>query len=260
MPPFFDLTLCFSGTGSVFQERALFFKNELCFSRTGSVFQERALFSRNELCFPGTSSAFQERVLFSRNGFRFPGTGSVFQERVPFSRNGLCFPGTGSVFQERVPFSRNGLCFPGTSSAFQERVPFSGNGFRFTGTAVHQALSPTYLTNSRIRVTGTHPETTALFKGGVVGCVLVNYAALQLRTCPSPSQKMTSSVSLQSIMLTPPSMKAIKSSFPTELGFSRVGGGERVGHFGAPKRVRPPRIDGDENVARRAKLIKFFLQ
>ena len=41
---------------------------------------------------------------------------------------------------------------------------------------------------------------------------------------------------------------------------SRVGGGERMGHFGGPEWAKPPRVDGDENVASPAKLIKFSPQ
>ena len=36
-----------------------------------------------------------------------------------------------------------------------------------------------------------------------------------------------------------------------------VGGGERMGHFDGPEWVRLPRVDGGENVANRAKLIKY---
>jgi len=35
-----------------------------------------------------------------------------------------------------------------------------------------------------------------------------------------------------------------------------AGGGETMGHFGGPRRARPPRLDSDENVANPAKLIE----
>ena len=47
---------------------------------------------------------------------------------------------------------------------------------------------------------------------------------------------------------------------PREEFLDAVGGGERMGHFGGPEWARLPRVEGGEDVANPAKLVKCSSQ